>query len=67
VIFDKFTRGDAESTIPGVGLGLAIARSIVEAHGGTIMARNLPEGGADFTFRLPRERVPDVEQDAAVA
>ncbi|MES2019118.1 MAG: ATP-binding protein [Pseudomonadota bacterium] len=51
-IFDKFTRGERESPIPGVGLGLAICRAIMQAHGGTIDACGAPQGGAQFTFRL---------------
>ena len=52
-IFEKFMRGATESAIPGVGLGLAICRSIVEAHGGKIWVEPVPEGGARFVFTLP--------------
>jgi two-component system sensor histidine kinase KdpD len=52
-IFEKFTRGERESPIPGVGLGLAICRAIVEAHGGKIRAAASGEGGAAFIFTLP--------------
>ncbi len=62
VIFTKFERGGKESTTPGVGLGLAICRAIVEAHGGTIHAENRPKGGARFIFSLPCGTPPSVEQ-----
>lgn len=52
-IFDKFTRGNSESAIPGVGLGLAICHSIVEAHGGELWQQSSPAGGAGFWFSLP--------------
>ncbi|SMP59444.1 two-component system sensor histidine kinase KdpD [Noviherbaspirillum suwonense] len=52
-LFEKFTRGQRESATPGVGLGLAICRAIVEAHGGTIRAGRSAEGGASFVFTLP--------------
>lgn len=57
-LFDKFTRGHGESAIPGVGLGLALCRTILDAHGGQIRAENRPEGGARFTFRLPLGEPP---------
>ena len=57
-IFDKFERGQKESSTPGVGLGLAICRAIVQAHGGTIHALNRPEQGARFEFTLPRGTPP---------
>jgi two-component system sensor histidine kinase KdpD len=51
-VFEKFYRG-AGKPAGGLGLGLAIARQLVEAHGGTITARNRAEGGARFSIRLP--------------
>jgi len=57
-LFDKFSRGNSESTTPGVGLGLAICRSIVEAHGGVIQAANLKPHGAAFSFTLPVRAMP---------
>jgi len=57
-VFQKFTRGERESATPGVGLGLAIARAIIEAHQGRIVAANRPGGGAHFTFTLPLGNPP---------
>jgi two-component system sensor histidine kinase KdpD len=57
-LFDKFTRGQAESTTPGVGLGLAICKAVVDAHHGQVSAANAPGGGALFTLRLPRKPPP---------
>ena len=55
-VFEKFYRaGNAAS---GVGLGLAICRGIVEAHGGRIEASNRPGGGAAFRFTLPVDGQP---------
>lgn len=52
-VFDPFFTTKRQ----GLGLGLAISRSIVELHGGHIVARNLPAGGAEFSFTIPVEAV----------
>ena len=57
-VFQKFMRGERESATPGVGLGLAICRAIIEAHQGKIVAINRPGGGASFTFTLPLGNPP---------
>ena len=43
-----------------MGLGLTVCKAIVQAHGGTIQGCNLPQGGAEFAFRLPLTN-PDKE------
>lgn len=51
-LFDKFYRAP-DSPAGGTGLGLAIARGLMRAMKGDIEARNHPDGGAEFTLRLP--------------
>jgi two-component system sensor histidine kinase KdpD len=66
-VFQKFTRGDRESATPGVGLGLAICRAIVESHQGKIVAAHRPGGGARFTFTLPLGQPPAAAVEAEAA
>jgi signal transduction histidine kinase/ActR/RegA family two-component response regulator len=56
-IFKPFERLHASSRYPGTGMGLAIAKKIVERHGGTIQAQPLPDCGAAFTILLPGKSV----------
>jgi two-component system, OmpR family, sensor histidine kinase KdpD len=52
-IFDKFYRGKSERHLTGTGMGLAIAREIVGAHGGNISVASRPGEGSQFWFSLP--------------
>ena len=52
-VFERFYRGAGAEASSGSSIGLAVAAELVAAHDGTIQARNLPEGGAAFTVRLP--------------
>jgi two-component system sensor histidine kinase KdpD len=62
-VFEKFYRGQPTGG-RGAGLGLAICRGIVRAHGGRIWAQNLPGGGVAFLFTLP---LGDAEKAAVPA
>jgi two-component system sensor histidine kinase KdpD len=57
LVFERFYRASAD-TGRGAGLGLAICKAIVEAHGGHIWAHNVPGGGVAFFFTLPLAKVP---------
>jgi two-component system sensor histidine kinase KdpD len=57
-IFEQFFRAhdSLASGIPGSGLGLALARRLVELHRGTLVGTNRPDGGAQFVVTLPRAK-----------
>jgi two-component system sensor histidine kinase KdpD len=57
-LFEKFYRVRHEAAQSGVGLGLAICKAIIEAHGGNIHAQNRPTGGAVFSFMIPLDHTP---------
>jgi len=70
LLFEKFERGARESATPGVGLGLAICRAIVQAHGGSIRGDTIlnaqgQAAGARFTLLLPRGTPPTDLGDGA--
>lgn len=54
-VFEKFVRASRVGGVGGIGLGLAICKGIVEAHGGQIRAQARDGGGAIITFSLPLE------------
>jgi C4-dicarboxylate-specific signal transduction histidine kinase len=62
-LFEPFFSTKAE----GTGMGLAIARGIVEAHGGTLRGENCESGGACFTVRLPAAKDDGAETACLVA
>ncbi|HEX5391677.1 MAG TPA: DUF4118 domain-containing protein [Rhodocyclaceae bacterium] len=61
--FNLFARGEQESAKPGVGLGLAICKTIIEAHGGHIEAMPREGGGACVRFTLPLGTPPVIEEE----
>jgi two-component system sensor histidine kinase KdpD len=63
-IFEKFVR--SRGSAGGVGLGLAICRTIINAHGGNMWAENRLGGGAVFKFTLSAAGIPPLMQDDEV-
>ena len=62
-IFDKFYRVQGRTShTTGSGLGLAVCRGLIEAHGGHIWAKNRPSGGAIFHITLPLTPLPEVTE-----
>jgi signal transduction histidine kinase len=59
-VFERFYRSDSarRASTGGSGLGLAIVQAIIEVHGGSVWAENVPNGGARFLFTLPMDRAP---------
>jgi two-component system sensor histidine kinase KdpD len=62
-----FVRGDAESVRIGAGLGLAICKAIVAAHGSVLILENRPGGGACARFSLPLGSPPQIEEESVEA
>jgi two-component system sensor histidine kinase BaeS len=52
-VFDRFWRGSASRAVGGTGIGLAVVRALISAHGGTVEARSIPAEGTRFTITLP--------------
>jgi PAS domain S-box-containing protein len=66
-LFERFFRSSATRDVPGTGLGLTIARAIVESHGGSVMCRSTPGEGTTFMVMLPLRATAPAELTPAVA
>ncbi|WDE11947.1 hybrid sensor histidine kinase/response regulator transcription factor [Thalassomonas haliotis] len=64
-IFDRFTRiEDNERTVPGVGIGLALVKEIIDSHSGKIQVKSQPGAGSTFTVELPlAKQATDAEEN----
>lgn len=60
-IFDPYVRASSEGRAGGLGLGLAICKRIIDAHGGSILVCDEPGGGSRFSFTLPTAAGPESE------
>jgi two-component system sensor histidine kinase KdpD len=60
-LFEPFTRGQQESAVAGIGLGLALAKRIIQAHGATIEAQPQATSGIRFVITLPAGHPPSME------
>lgn len=65
-LFDPFRRGQKESKIAGVGLGLAICRSIARAHNADLLALPSTMGGASFILMLPYVEPPAIDDEESI-
>lgn len=65
-LFDPFRRGQKESKIAGVGLGLAICRSIARAHNADLLALPSTMGGASFILMLPYVEPPAMDDEESI-
>jgi two-component system sensor histidine kinase KdpD len=63
LIFDKFYRSKPDVSDGGAGLGLAICRGVIEAHGGKIWVESREGEGASFRFWLPIDEVPPMASE----
>ncbi|MBZ4329529.1 response regulator [Corallococcus sp. AS-1-12] len=66
-LFQPFRRGDGPGQRESLGLGLYIARSIVEAHGGTLRVESTPDAGTIFSMCLPRQALVEPRAHSACA
>jgi signal transduction histidine kinase len=66
-VFQRFYRSDPNGTKPGMGLGLAIVRGLVESSGGAVWVEDAPGGGAAFRVALRTRAADEQKQEVAHA